>query len=410
MAKSNRPVACNIVMGKSDLITEKLSQAKAQVKRSGIGAWVIFVRETCQGSDPCLPLILEGSLTWLSALIVSGAGETVAIVGNYDADPLIDSGNWDKVVPYVQDIKPHLLEVLESCVPHGAPIGLNYSLSDDKADGITHGMWLLFQSMLEGTRFEGSTVSAENVAKSLRSQKSQEEIRRIKAAIAEGDRLFQDIARFAKKGVSEAEVQRHVHQIIAERGLGFAWDPVGDPIVNSGPESSIGHGIPSENIRLEEGHVFHVDLGVQSEGYCSDVQRCWFVGDAVPNDVVQALQAVNNAIDSAAATLLPGVQGWQVDKSARDSIVASGYEEYHHAVGHQVGRLAHDGGTTLAPRWARYGDSPYGQVQENEVYTLELGVVLKDRGYIGIEEMVVVTPDGCEYLTERQLTMPLVGR
>jgi Xaa-Pro aminopeptidase len=89
--------------------------------------------------------------------------------------------------------------------------------------------------------------------------------------------------------------------------------------------------------------------------------------------------------------------------------VASGYEEYLHAVGHQVGRSAHDGGTILGPRWERYGSTPYREVQEREVYTLELGVVLPGRGYLGLEEMVQVTSTGVEWLTDRQLEMPTLG-
>jgi Xaa-Pro aminopeptidase len=88
---------------------------------------------------------------------------------------------------------------------------------------------------------------------------------------------------------------------------------------------------------------------------------------------------------------------------------AQGYPEYMHALGHQVGRMAHDGGGLLAPRWERYGRTPFLPVEEGQVYTLELGVMVEGRGYLGLEEMVLVTPDGVEWLTARQLDLPLLA-
>ena len=97
----------------------------------------------------------------------------------------------------------------------------------------------------------------------------------------------------------------------------------------------------------------------------------------------------------------PGVQGFVVDDAARDEITDRGWPEYKHAVGHNVGRNAHDGGTLLGPKWDRYGESPDGIVREGEIYTLELGVDT-EWGYLGQEEMVEVTSDGVEYFVEPQ--------
>ena len=63
-----------------------------------------------------------------------------------------------------------------------------------------------------------------------------------------------------------------------------------------------------------------------------------------------------------------------------------------HALGHQLGRAAHDGGTTLAPRWDRYGAAPFGLVEEGNVFTVEYGATVPGRGYIGLEEDVLVRP------------------
>lgn len=390
------------------LTREKLDQAKSLVAASGHDVWLTFVRETAGGSDPVLPLILDGGLTWQSALLVTRTGQTVAVVGNYDADPLVASGDWDEVVPYVQSIREPLLNILDlECGPNPS-VAVNYSESDEKCDGLTYGMHALLNRYLSATRLHGALCSAESIVRNLRGVKSSTELLRIRSAIAEGDRIFEAVPTFARRGVSERKVYDTIHTIMAERGLGFAWDPVGDPIVNSGPESMIGHGIPSHIITIEQGHIFHIDLGVVKDGYSSDIQRCWFVGDAVPEDVQKGFDAVLAAIDAGAATLKPGVRGCDVDAAARKSLIARGYPEYMHALGHQVGRMAHDGGTLLGPQWERYGHSPTQLVQTGEVYTLELGVTLPERGYLGIEEMVVVTESGCEFLSQRQTHMPLI--
>lgn len=393
----------------SSITHAKLDQAVHLLQRSGLDAWLTFVRETVEGCDPALPLILEGGLTWQSALIVTAKGRKIAIVGNYDADALKVSGDWDEVIPYVQGIQEDLLAVLDREIGSDIPrIGVNYSTDDCKADGLSHGMFMLLRSYLQGTRFEDSLESAESVVTRLRAQKTPEEIDRMRAAIVETDKLFEEVARFCKVGVSELALQQHIHGLMAERGLGFAWDRVGNPIVNFGPHSMIGHGIPSPSITMEPGMIVHLDLGVITQGYASDIQRCWFVGENVPDDVQRALDVVVGAIRAGAEVLKPGVQGWQVDEAARAYFVEHGYPEYMHAFGHQVGRIAHDGGAVLGPRWERYGRTPCIPVAPDEVYTMELGIEVPGRGYLGLEEMVRITEDGIEYLSTPQTTMPLL--
>lgn len=429
----------------SSLTREKLAQAKALVAASDLDAWITFDRETVEGGDPVLPLILEGGLTWQSALIVTKDGRSIAIVGNYDADPLKASGDWDEVVPYIQGIREPLLETLDSIietrepkpktdavdmvtalvaptveagiasavgVEHKPSLGVNYSLDDTKSDGLSHGMFLLLESYLKGTRFEGCLCSAEKVATALRAQKTPSEIAAMKEAIKETDAIFDWVDKNVRVGMTEREVFDAIHKMIDEKGLGYAWDRNQDPIVNSGPDSMVGHGIPSSTIRIAAGHIFHIDLGVIKNGYSSDIQSCWYVPQpgetAPPEDVIKATNAVVGAITAGSEVLKPGVEGWQVDETARSFLVGQGFPEYMHAFGHQVGRMAHDGGAILGPKWERYGGTPMMKIAENEVYTLELGVTVEGRGYLGIEEMVRVTSDGIEWLTDRQTDMPLL--
>jgi Xaa-Pro aminopeptidase len=124
--------------------------------------------------------------------------------------------------------------------------------------------------------------------------------------------------------------------------------------------------------------------------------------------VEQAWRALWESVDAGLAALRPGVAGWQVDAAARESLVAAGYSEPMYALGHQLGRTAHDGGTVLAPRWDRYGTAPFGIVEEGNVFTVEYGAAVPSRGYIGLEEDVVVTSDGVEWLSTPQRDLWLV--
>ncbi|MCP4245738.1 MAG: aminopeptidase P family protein [bacterium] len=395
----------------SSIVAQKVKQAVGILDELGVDAWLTFVRETTESGDPVLPLILGQNLTWQSALIVTRSGDRVAIVGNFDADAVKATGIWDPVVPYVQDIKAPLLETLDRIDPQ--QLAVNYSPDDVKADGFSHGMFLLLSDYLAGTPYADRLISADGVINALRGRKAPGEVERIRRAIVETDTIFKEVADFARIGATEIQVAEYMKQRAAGRGLGLAWDPQQCPIVNTGPDSMIGHGIPSE-LEIAPGHLFHIDFGIICDDYCSDLQRMWYVPEpgetAVPDALQRAFDTVVAAIQAAAAALKLGVECWQVDAAARQTVVEAGYPEYQHATGHGVGRSAHDGGEVIGPRWERYGRTPYRKVEPGNVFTLELGIEnVEGRGYIGLEEMLLVTETGCTYLSEPQTTLPLLG-
>ena len=399
----------------NDLIRTKLEQATGLIDAADVDVWLVFDRDTADGGDPILPLILEGGLTWQSALMMARGGRRVAVVGNYDAPILEASGHWDSVVGYVEGIREPLVAALEELIdsPDRAPrIAVDFSADDAKADGLRHGMYLRLERYLRGTRFDGCLVSAEEIVMALRSCKTAVEVGRMQSAIAATEHLFDEMIAQARVGASEREIYDFVQGRIDARGLGYGWDRAGDPMVNCGPESMVGHGGPSVDIRLQPGHILHLDLGVIVDGYSSDIQRCWYVprpGETeLPAEVGRALSAVAGAISAGAALVRPGIEGWRVDEAARRFIMDAGYPEYMHALGHQVGRMAHDGGGILGPRWERYGRTPELLLQPDQVYTLELGVTVEDHGYLGLEEMVRVTESDLDWLTTRQLRIPLL--
>lgn len=391
----------------SGIVAGKLAQAASILREQQVDCWLTFVRETSCGGDPVLPLILGQELTWQSALLLTPDAQRIAIVGNYDAEALRAGGRWTRVIPYVQSIRDDLLSVLREIKPRC--IAVNYSRSDVMADGLSHGMHLLLLDYL-GPEFAPRLTSAQRIIDALRGRKTPGELDRLQQAVAQTEELLTEVGRFAAVGKSELDVQRFVHRRLQQRGLSCAWADAQCPMVNSGPASMVGHGLPSDAIRIEPGHIFHLDFGVRLNDYCADLQRCWYVPRAgeqePPLEVQRAFDVVRRAIGAAAGALRPGALCWQVDDAARRVVTSAGYPEYLHATGHHVGRAAHDGGGVLGPRWERYGDTPLRPVEVGNVFTLELGIENVDgRGYLGLEEMVAVTDSGCRWLSHPQSTL-----
>jgi Xaa-Pro aminopeptidase len=393
----------------SSLVREKLDQAVEILREYDVDLWLTLVRETSLTSDPCLELVAGTYSAWTGAFLVSSSGERTAIVGRFDAPSVRALGAYDTVVGYDESIRDPLLEAIGRSDPRS--LAINYSESDPAADGLTHGLWLVLRDTLAGTPYADRLVSSEHVVNALRGRKSAEEVTRVGEAIRETEEIFALVTKSLGPGLAEAEIAGLMHAEIARRSLGYSWERDHCPAVNAGPEKEVGHSAPGE-LRARRGELVHVDFGISKDGYCSDLQRVWYLlgeGESEPpEDVRRAWDALWAAVDAGAAVLRPGISGWEVDAAARTTLVAAGYPEPMYALGHQLGRTAHDGGTLLGPRWDRYGSAPLGLVEEGNVFTLEFGTAVPGRGYIGLEEDVVVTSDGFEWLSTPQRSLWLV--
>ncbi len=388
---------------------EKANQAAALLDEVGLDCWLSFGRETGIHPDPGVELVVGADVTWLSAFLFKRGGLRIAIVGRYDVPTIRRSGVFQEVIGYDEGVRQPLLDVLRRLDPQ--QIGLNFSPDDPTADGLTHGMWLQLHELVRDTPFFSRFTSAAPLLSRLRARKSPTEIERIRAAIRTTEAVVELLGKQIRPGVSEVQLADFVHEQFRARGVPSAWEWDSCPIVNSGPNSEAGHTRPQANIHVEPGHLVHVDLGVKHESYCSDLQPMWYIRKPVekapPEGVRRGFATVIRAIEAGAAALRPGVRGYEVDAAARRVIVEAGYEEFKHALGHSVGRAVHDGGTLLGPRWEKYGKTPEGIVEAGNVFTLELGVAT-EAGLIGIEEDVLVTEKGCEFLSSFQRELMLI--
>ena len=392
------------------LVGEKLDQAVDILQELDIDVWLTFVRETMLTPDPSLDLILGFDMVWQSAFIITKTGERIAIVGTYDAEDVRNTGGYTRVETYVEGVSAKLVEILTELNPR--QIAVNYSENDVAADGLGHGLMLLLQRYLNGTDLVSRFISAEKIIDALRGRKSPIEVSRMKTAIATTQGIFKAVTQFAEVGFSETKVADYAHGILTEKGLGTAWDWAFCPTVNCGPDSPVGHAGPQDRFSLQPGTLMHMDFGVKENGYCADLQRVWYVRRAgetqAPPELQEAFTNVRKALLAGFAALKPGVLGWQVDEIARATLVSTGFPEYKHAFGHHLGRAAHDGATVLGPRWERYGDTPNGVVAASNVFAIELGAAVDGFGYIGLEENVIVTENGAEWLSVPQSELWLI--
>lgn len=387
---------------------EKIEQAIGILKEKNVDCWLTFVRESEHNADPALPLISPVNVTWHTALIITQSGYKVAIAGRYEIVNFERMGCWDECIKYDQSIQPALVEVLDRLNPK--QVAVNYSESDTAADGLSHGMYLTLQRYLAGKPY--ALISAEEILNPLRGRKTNGEIARIKAAVALTDDIIGRITQYLKPGLSEKDIADWIHAEYRKEGVVPSWDEGFCPTVTVGPDSPVGHVSPSPDYYSKAGQTVRIDQGVVLNEYISDIQRVWYLQPAgeteIPAPVQHAFNSVRAAIKAAAATLEPGVQGCVVDDAARSTIVAAGYPEYQHAVGHHIGRTVHDGSTLLGPRWERYGKTPFGIVEVGNCFTLELGVMVEGYGLVSLEEDVLVTENGVVWLGEEQTELIVV--
>ena len=398
-ASEARPVSLGV---------EKLEQARSLLAEHGLDAWLTVVRESATRPDPILRYFLDSDFTWTTFFLVTRR-RTVALVATFDAPDLERAGLFDEVRTYKEGPRAALLEILESLNPRA--IGINVSRDDALADGLTAGLRDYLTETLAGTPFADRLVEAGKFLAHLRGVKLPAEQERVRRAVDRTEAMFDRARDSFKIGMTQREVADRFHALAAEAGVPTAWPQRHCPTVTIGPHSAVGHVAPGDE-RITAGCIVHVDFGIVLDGYCSDLQRVWYVAASgepeVPDVVRRAYAGVVESIDLAAKALRPGAIGWEVDAVARGHLAQAGLPDYAHALGHHLGRAVHDGGGVLGPRWERYGSEPFERVRAGNVYTLEPSVHLPEHGMVSLEEDVVVGEAGATFLSRFPRELPIL--
>lgn len=388
------------------LVKQKHRQLDALLPTMEADAWLVLTREH---SDLSTLLFSGIGMVGETAFLFTRTGERHAIVADYDVAPIEASGEF-QVTSYGQGgfLAP-LTELLERVAP--TTLALNFSESDPLADGLSVGMYRKLKKVWPVSDFEGSLRSSAPVLGALRSQKTDEEVRRIREAIRITELVLDELGQHLKPGMTELEATEFVKARHRHYGVTHSF---GDGANVMTGLAGIGHR-PASDAPVTAGDVVVTDMGVYYEGYTSDIQRTWYVrreGEtAPPAEINHRFEAGRDAMKLAIAAMRPGVMAFELDRIAREHLQSQGITPYTHALGHQIGRSVHDGGTTLAPLNPRYGERGNHPIRAGEVYTVEPvvhGRTGVDGPPIGVEQDVLVTEDGVEILSTMPGEMPLI--
>jgi Xaa-Pro aminopeptidase len=231
-------------------------------------------------------------------------------------------------------------------------------------------------------------VSSPSFFSNLRRKKTLEEISKIEKACQICEKGFVHLLNYLKPGVTEKELEREIKLFWFTHG---ADDTAFPPIIAFGPNSACPHWNCSDT-PLKKNSVVLVDLGVEKDGYTSDMTRIIFYGD-VDDELRHCFSHVEEAFHRAVKQAMPGALPYDLDKSAREYLGSCGYEKaFSHSLGHGVGIKVHEP-PRLSPE--RVDESA---LQIGDVITIEPGLYIEGKGGVRLEDTFVIETKGARSL------------
>ncbi len=241
---------------------------------------------------------------------------------------------------------------------------------------------LALMERLPGRQF----VNGSPVLDGIRQIKNAEEQRLMIEASRLNDLAMERLIPLAKAGFSEQQLSDELLKIYLDLGAdGFSFVPIccyGANAADPHHENDASFGKPGDSVIL--------DIGCKKDGYCSDMTRTVFLG-SVSEEQRKVYEIVKEANLRAIAAVKPGVRFCDIDAAARDYIASQGYGEYFvHRTGHNIGQDVHE-----------YGDvssANQNPVKPGMCFSIEPGIYLTGNFGVRIEDLVLVTEDGCRVL------------
>ncbi|MGB9975681.1 M24 family metallopeptidase [Thermovenabulum sp.] len=239
-------------------------------------------------------------------------------------------------------------------------------------------------------------LNATRLMEELRIIKTRDEIEKLKKAAAVADEVAEKIAGYIKPGMTEKDIKEIVEKMLLEFGgeeLAF------ETIVASGPNSSKPH-YNEYSRTIQEKDVIILDFGCRVGGFCSDISRTYFVGEPT-EEQRKIYDIVLKANIKGEVAVREGVTAEEVDRAARNVIKEAGYGEFFfNRVGHGIGFGVHE-----AP-YIMEGNKTV--LKSGMAFSVEPGIYIPGKFGMRVEDIVVVTENGCEVLNKATKDMIVI--
>ena len=249
-------------------------------------------------------------------------------------------------------------------------------------DALTYGEYTAYNGKLNVVlKPYGEKIS------SFRASKEPWELEYMRQAQAITDKTFTELLGIIRAGMTEKELAAELIYRLYKNG---SEGPSFDPIVVSGPNTSLPHGVPGSR-ELQYGDFITMDFGCLYKGYCSDMTRTVALG-FVTDEMDKVYHTVLAAQLAGIAATKAGVTGKQIDAAARKVIEDAGYGAYFgHSYGHSLGIEIHE-----SPNCSPANDQP---MPLGAVCSAEPGIYLPGKFGVRIEDVTILTENGCENIT-----------
>lgn len=382
-----------------------------------LDAWVVICRENnndpladhvgCENAGGTAAFMFFRENDMVTSIAISPRGEATSLAETERMDEVIVSERgasiWDTMVGVFERFDP-------------ATIGINTGRSPI-TDGLSHTQ---YSSMMAGmpSTWTNRMTSAEAMIRSWLSIKTPAEID-IMARAAEITAQWEVEAYANAVGgvTTDREIADFLEAKMAEMGVGNAWSPEQNPAINSGKDR--GHSHPTERV-IQPGDFIQTDFGIKvHDRWVTDIQRFAYVlapGETeAPQEALDKWEAARRGNRAAFNAMKPGATGNEVDRAQRIVLEENGSQPVMWGTGHPVGYWAHDSGPGLSG--GRLGQ----ELRTVPTQVLKPGMTFAFDGFhkwsltdsttktISVEEMVVITEDGAQWMTPPQEDLILIS-
>ncbi|MFO0980744.1 MAG: Xaa-Pro peptidase family protein [Planctomycetota bacterium] len=310
----------------------------------------------------------------LTAVLLGSDGKSALVAPMFEAIGLGSIDGVDQIITWQEEENPY------------ARVAKFFSSASTPRIGIEETASYRHYVELRRALGDAALVEGSPIIDQLRMVKDAYEIEQLRAAIRPTLAVIDAVHRQVKLGMTEREISALAAQAYRDRDAGAgSWH-----LCQVDATAAMPHAAGSDRV-LQEGSVLLIDTGTRMAGYCSDITRTVQVGQ--PRGAFKEVhEVVREAQRRAQAAAGPGVPCAELDRIARDVIARAGFgAAFLHRLGHGIGLDGHE------PPYLVGGNEC--RLEVGMTFTIEPGIYLKDRFGVRIEDMFVVTENGCAALS-----------